>query len=121
MSERFSEGTSFEAAGGYSRAVRRGPFVAVSATAAQGEDGVYAQTHAALTRAITAVEHVGGTAEDIVRSRLYVKAGEDWRGAAEAHRELLGDVAPANAAFFVAGFPPEDALVEVELDAILLE
>ena len=43
----------------------------------------------------------------------------DWEGAARAHAELLGAVAPANTTLHVAGLIGEGFLVEVEVEAEL--
>jgi enamine deaminase RidA (YjgF/YER057c/UK114 family) len=106
--------------------VRRGARIAISGTTANAPDGSalhpgdsYAQAHAALTRALAAVEALGGQAEDVVRTRLYLAPDADWEGAARAHAELLGSVAPANTTLHVAGLIGEGFLVEVEVEAEL--
>ena len=53
----------------------------------------------------------------MLRTRLLLAPGADWEGAARAHAEVLGAVAPANTTLFVAGLIGEGFLVEVELDA----
>jgi enamine deaminase RidA (YjgF/YER057c/UK114 family) len=119
---------SEEESAGYSRAVRRLARIAVSGTTATGPDGsalypgdTYRQTRAALERALMAVGELGGRAEDVVRSRIYLTREADWRRAAVAHSELLGAVAPANTTLLVAGLIGEGFLVEVELDAEVAE
>lgn len=121
---RVLDGTGWEAAAGYARAARSGCCIAVSGTTDHGPDGsaahpgdVHAQAHACLTRAIAAVQQLGGTREQVLRSRLFLAPGADWEGAARAHAELLGDVAPANTTLYVGGLVGEGFLVEVELDA----
>jgi enamine deaminase RidA (YjgF/YER057c/UK114 family) len=116
----------FEDLGGYSRAVRSGNYIAVSGTAAtDGAGGVLApgdvgsQTAEGFRRAIAAVTALGGSLENVIRTRIYLAAGSDWRAAVEAHRELFSAVNPANTTLFVTGFPPEGVLVEVEVDAIV--
>ncbi|HWE80514.1 MAG TPA: Rid family hydrolase [Gaiellaceae bacterium] len=116
----------FEDVGGYSRAVRSGSYIAVSGTAAtDGKGGVvspgdvHAQTAEGFRRALDAVRALGGSLEDVIRTRIFLVAGSDWRAAVEAHRELFATVNPANTTLFVVGFPPEGVLVEVEVDAIL--
>jgi enamine deaminase RidA (YjgF/YER057c/UK114 family) len=116
----------FEDIGGYSRAVRSGSHIAVSGTAATDSTGavmspgdVYAQTAEGLRRALAAVTALGGSIEDVIRTRILLVAGTDWRAAVEAHRELFSQVNPANTTLFVVGFPPEGVLVEVEIDAIV--
>jgi enamine deaminase RidA (YjgF/YER057c/UK114 family) len=116
----------FEDVGGYARAVRIGPIVAVSGTAATGEGGValfpgdaYGQTREAFERALAAVAELGGKVEDVIRTRIFLAEGADWRRAIDAHRELFDDVRPANTTLFVAGFIPEGVVVEVEVDAVV--
>jgi enamine deaminase RidA (YjgF/YER057c/UK114 family) len=104
---------------GYSRAVRNGSWISVSGTAPESRGDVREQTLDAFRIALAAVEHFGGTVENVARTRIFLAAGCDWRGAAEAHRELFGEVTPANTTLFVAGFIPEGVLVEVEIDAVL--
>ncbi len=119
-------GSPFEHAAGYSRAVRSGDVIAVSGTAATQPDGkalhpgdAYAQTREAIELGLTSIRELGGTVADVVRTRLFLVPGADWRGAVRAHAEAFAGVDPANTTLFVAGFIPEDVLVEVELDAVV--
>jgi enamine deaminase RidA (YjgF/YER057c/UK114 family) len=122
--ERHRDGSAFEATASYCRAVRSGPAVAVSGTAATGPDGsalhpgdTYAQTREAFARAVAAAGALGAELADTVRTRLFLAPESDWREAVEAHREVFEGVDPANTTLFVAGFIPPGVLVEVELDA----
>jgi enamine deaminase RidA (YjgF/YER057c/UK114 family) len=115
----------FEEIGGYARAVRIGDVIAVSGTAATDAEGkalhpgdAYAQTRDAFERALSALRELGGGLRDVVRTRIYLAPGADWRRAIDAHRELFGETLPANTTLFVAGFIPTGVLVEVELDAV---
>jgi enamine deaminase RidA (YjgF/YER057c/UK114 family) len=124
--ERYREGVGFEETAGYSRAARHGNRIAVSGTGDVAGDGsvghpgdTYGQTHSSLERALAAVERLGGRRADVIRTRIYMAPQADWREAARAHKELIGEVAPANTTFFVAGFVAEEMLVEVEVDAEL--
>lgn len=115
---RFVEGGAFEADAGYSRAVRHGPLIAVSGTTSgQAGPDTAAQTEQSLRRVIAAVEQLGGTREQITRTRMYLVPAADWRAAAEVHRRLLGDVAPANTTLFVHALVGDEMLVEVEAEA----
>lgn len=116
----------FEDVGGYARAVRVGDVIAVSGTAATGPDGrarhlgdVSGQTRSAFEVALHAVAQLGGRREDVFRTRIFLVAGTDWRAAVEVHRELFSETRPANTTLFVAGFPPPEVLVEVEVDAVV--
>jgi enamine deaminase RidA (YjgF/YER057c/UK114 family) len=126
--ERYREGAGFEELAGYSRAARRGRWIVVSGTGDIARDGTvghpgdsYGQTRASLERALAAVEGLGGSREDVIRTRLYLAPKAEWRDAVRAHKELLGGIDPANTTFFVAGFIAEEMLVEVELDARLAD
>lgn len=117
-------GGGFEEAAAYSRAVRIGNHVVVSATAAVQDGRVvhegdtYRQTLTALEQALAAAAELGAPKEMTLRTRLLLAAGSDWQAAARAHREVFAGVNPANATYFVAGLIPSGALVEVELDAV---
>jgi len=116
QTRRLRDGGGWEDEAGYSRAVRRFGHIAVSGTTAPG-DNTYAQTHAALGRALAAVQALGGSVEDVVRTRIFLTPGGDWKAASKAHAELLGDVAPANTMLHVASLIGTEFLVEVEVDA----
>lgn len=120
----YRDGSGWEDAAGYSRAVRRAGRIAVSGTTATGPDGralhpgdTYSQARVALERAVGAVEALGGQISDVVRTRLYLSPAGDWQAAARAHVELFGEVAPANTMLHVAALIGDDFLVEVEMDA----
>jgi len=122
VKDRFIEGNPLEEFGGYSRAAREETRIAVSGTTANLIPGepldTYAQTAQALNRAVGAVQQLGGSAERIIRTRIYLTPAADWRGAARAHAEVFGAHRPANTMLFVTALiGDEGALVEVELDA----
>jgi enamine deaminase RidA (YjgF/YER057c/UK114 family) len=115
----------FQEAAAYSRAVRIGAHVAVSGTAAL-EDGAalypgdaFAQTRAAIEKALEAAAELGAAPADVIRTRLLLAPDCDWEGAVRAHREAFAGIDPANTTWFVGGFIPDGVLVEVELDAIV--
>lgn len=120
-------GGGFEEAAAYSRAVRIGRSVAVSATAAiEGGEvlhhgDTYRQTMVALEKALGAAAELGAPKATTLRTRLLLAPGADWREAARAHRDVFAGIDPANATYFVGGLIPEGALVEVELDAVVDE
>lgn len=120
----FRDDGGWQELAGYSRATRAGRRIAVSGTTASAPDGsalhpgdTHAQTVTALRRSAEAVEALGGSLADVVRSRVYLVQAADWREAARAHRDVLGDVAPANTMLYVAGLIGDGLLVEVELEA----
>ena len=109
------DGTHWEAAAGYSRAVRVGDQIHVSGTTG-GDGDTYAQATSALRRGLDAIERLGGGT--VVRSRVYLTPDAVWEDAARAHLELLGDAKPANTMLFVHALIGAELLVEVELDAV---
>ena len=109
----------------YSRAVRSGIYVAVSATASLVEGDVshvgdaYGQAKEAISRALAAAAELGADVEDVLRTRLLLAPGCDWMEVIRAHRGVFAGSPPANTTYFVGGFVPEGVLVEVEIDAVL--
>jgi enamine deaminase RidA (YjgF/YER057c/UK114 family) len=124
--DRVRSGSPFEQLASYSRAARTGNVVAVSGTAALDERGsalhpgdAAAQTRAAFALALDAAAQLGARREDVIRTRIYLLAGTEWRGSVEVHGELFRGVDPANTTLHVAELIPENCLVEVEIDAVV--
>src|SRR5260370_3446047 len=123
--QNIDSGTSWEAIGGYSRAVRVGVFVFVSGTTPHdangelhGRDNAYAQAAYVLKKIDEALAQVGASLQDVVRTRVYVVRLEDWREVARAHGEVFGAIRPANTLVQVAGLVEGGPLVEIEADAV---
>ena len=121
-----STGSSWEAAIGYSRAVRAGDFIFVTGTVGIEADGSYApslkaQTRRALDIIIAAVEALGGKAADIVRTRMFVTDITNWKEAGAVHREFFDHVRPDLTVVQLARLIDKDAVVEIEADALIHE
>lgn len=122
---RYTDSSGWQQQAGYSRAVRRGPVITVSGTTAAGPDGTalcpgdtLGQTRLCLQRVLAALAALGGQPEDVVRTAVYLAPGASWEEAAQAHREVLGAVAPANTMLYVAGLIGDGFCVEVEAMAV---
>ena len=111
-----ASGAEFEAIVGYSRAVRTGPLVAVAGTTGAGDD-IAAQTRDALRRIDIALQEVGATLADVVRTRMFVTDIGSWREVAAVHAEVFGDIRPVATMVEVTALISPELLVEIEVDA----
>lgn len=105
---------------GYSRAVRVGNVIHVAGTTSPGDD-VGAQTAGALEIALGAIADLGGTREDVVRTRLFLTDVDQWEVAGKAHGEFFGETRPVTTLLEVSRLVDPSLLVEVEVEAILSE
>ena len=111
---------------GYSRAVRVGNVVEVAGTAPAAPDGsvlhpgnLRAQTAAALQTIGEALNELGASFADVVRTRIYLADATRWEEAASAHGEVFRDVKPANTTIGGLTFVDPQIMVEVEVTAIV--
>ena len=122
---RVASGSPYEPVIGFSRAAVAGHHVAVAATAPIMPDGgeppadAYGQAKRCLEIIAAALERAGCSIEDVIRTRCYLVAAEDWQEVGRAHGEVFSDVRPASAMIVVTGFVDPRWLVEIEVDAIL--
>jgi aryl-alcohol dehydrogenase-like predicted oxidoreductase/enamine deaminase RidA (YjgF/YER057c/UK114 family) len=124
-STRALSGTVWEPMAGYSRAVRKGSRIHVSGTTAThgsraiGGNDAAAQTHFCIDKIAGALQSLGGTLEDVVRTRVFVANVErDWEAVARAHGERFGHILPANT-MVQAPLIGDEYLVEIEAEADL--
>ena len=121
-----SSGSPYEPRIGMSRAVRIGPFVAISGTAPLGPDGrtvcvgdPAGQARRCLEIAAAALAEAGGSLRDVIRTRTLLTRIEDWEAVAGVHGEFFREIRPASTVMQVSRFVDPAWLVEFEVDAVL--
>lgn len=117
-------GSPYENRMGFSRAVRIGSTIAVSGTAPIWPDGDVDPDPAAQARrcweiVATALDELGASLGDVVRTRQYVVSADVADPVGGAHGEVFGDVRPASTMVVVAGLLDPRWVVEVEADAVV--
>jgi enamine deaminase RidA (YjgF/YER057c/UK114 family) len=119
-----STGSVWEPKMGYSRAVRKGPWIAVTGTVGIEADKTFipdvgAQAQRALAIIQGAIESLGGKMTDVIRTRIYVTRIADWEKVALVHGSVFRDIRPATTIVEVAKLIDESAMIEIEADAIV--
>lgn len=112
----------FEAAFGYSRAVRVGNQIHVAGTCAQpphDAGDAYEQAMGALEIIETALVAAGASFKDVVRTVVYITDTSHADGVTRAHGETFGDILPASTMVVVAALLKPHLVVEIEAYAIL--
>jgi aryl-alcohol dehydrogenase-like predicted oxidoreductase/enamine deaminase RidA (YjgF/YER057c/UK114 family) len=124
---RVDTGSIWEPLAGYSRSVRVGNRILVSGTTATHGSGLMIAPHDAEAQAVyildkiqASIEALGGTLEDIVRTRIYLRDHNDWETVSRVHGRYLGHVRPANTLVEVSSLIGGYA-VEIEAEAVVEE
>ncbi len=122
---RLDTGSVWESLAGYSRAMRIGDRILVSGTTATHGTGEivapgYAGSQAVyiLDKIRASIEALGGTMEDVVRTRVYLRDQSRWEEVSCVHGRVLGHVRPANTLLEVSALIGRYD-VEIEAEAIV--
>jgi enamine deaminase RidA (YjgF/YER057c/UK114 family) len=119
-------GAKWEALVAYCRAVRIGQHIAVSGSAPVdaegelfGEGDPYLQAKRCIEIIAAALDEVGASLNDVIRTRMFVTDISLWEDFARAHQEAFANVTPATSMVEVSRLIGDGMLIEIEADAIL--
>ena len=120
-----TSGSPFEDAFGFSRAVRVGDRILVAGTGPIEDDGTTTPGDAA-TQAercfqliVRAIEQLGGSANDVVRTRMYLADIDQQELVGEVHTQYFGAARPAATMVGVATLCRPEWKVEIEAEAVI--
>jgi enamine deaminase RidA (YjgF/YER057c/UK114 family) len=120
VTRRVSSGAPWEPVVGYSRAVAAGDHVWVTGCTSIVDGRVvhlgdpYEQTAQALRNVAWALEQVGASLDDVVRTRIFVTDISRWAEYGRAHGAAFGQTMPATSMVEVRALIDPRMLVEVE-------
>ncbi len=125
MGQQAKSGSPYEAQFGFSRAVREGNRIIVAGTGPIEDDGTTtpgdaaAQAARCCTLIVRAIEQLGGTAADVVRTRMLLTDSADQDAVGAVHARFFGSPAPAATMLGVAWLCRPEWKVEIEAEAIV--
>ena len=121
MRQQIGSGSPWEDVVGYSRAVRVGNIIEVAGTTAMdgetliGKGDVYLQTKFIFTKIEKALQQLGASLKDVVRTRMFVTNIADWEMVGKAHGEFFTAIKPVATMVEVRRLIDDDLLVKKRL------
>jgi enamine deaminase RidA (YjgF/YER057c/UK114 family) len=123
MRQHHRSASPFESSICFSRAVRDGDRIEVAGTAPIGSDGqtvegsAFEQAQRCFVIIREAIEALGGSMSDVIRTRMYLVDKADWEAVGRAHGEAFAGIDPAST-MVVAQLLDDHWRVEIEASAI---
>jgi enamine deaminase RidA (YjgF/YER057c/UK114 family) len=123
--ERFHGVSPYEERFGFARGVRIGDRILIAGTApvvqhgATVAVGAYEQMLRCGDIAREAIESLGGTMDQVVRTRMFIVDAADADDVGRAHREVFGISEPASTMVVVAALLDPSWKVEIEVEAVV--
>ena len=123
--QRTTSGSPFEETFGFARAVREGNRIIVAGTGPVEPDGsttpggVAAQAERCCTIIVAAIEALGGSAADVVRTRMLLTHPEDQEEVGAVHARFFAEAKPAATMAGVAWLCRPEWRVEIEAEAVI--
>jgi isochorismate pyruvate lyase len=119
-------GAKWEKEIGYCRAIRSGNSICVTGMAPIDQRGkvfapgdAYAQAKRCLEIIRKALEELGATMANVVRTRMFVTDVRRWAEFGKAHHEFFADHPPATTMVEVRSLIDPQMLIEIEADAVV--
>lgn len=125
MRQHVTSGSPYEARFGFSRAVRVGERIIVAGTGPIENDGTTTPGGAAEQAArcceliVRVVEQLGGTAADVVCTRMFLTDIDQQDAVGAVHARYFGGASPAATMVGVASLCRPEWLVEIEAEAVI--
>lgn len=125
MRQRATSGSPYEAQFGFCRAIREGNRIVVAGTGPVEPDGsttpggAAEQADRCLAIIVTAIEELGGSARDVVRTRMLLTDPADQDAVGAVHARYLGEAPPAATMAGVAWLCRPEWKVEIEAEAVI--
>jgi enamine deaminase RidA (YjgF/YER057c/UK114 family) len=122
---RVTSGSPYEATFGFARAVREGNRIIVAGTGPVEPDGsttpggAAEQAERCCAIIVAAIEELGGTAGDVVRTRMLLTDSEDQDAVGAVHARFFGAARPAATMAGVAWLCRSEWRVEIEAEAVV--
>jgi enamine deaminase RidA (YjgF/YER057c/UK114 family) len=123
--QRTGSASPYEAEIGFSRAIRAGDRILVSGTAPVEPDGsstpgdAEAQARRCFAIILAAIEQLGGSAADVVRTRMFITDPADAEAVGRAHGTVFREIRPAATMVVIAALLRPEWKVEIEAEAII--
>lgn len=123
--QRTTSGSPFEETFGFARAVREGNRIIVAGTGPVEPDGsttpggVVAQAERCCTIIVAAIEELGGSVADVVRTRMLLTDPADQDAVGAVHARFFGEAKPAATMAGVAWLCRPEWRVEIEAEAVV--
>lgn len=123
--QRVTSGSPFETTFGFARAVRDGARIIVAGTGPVEPDGsttpgdAAAQAERCCTIIVAAIEALGGSAGDVVRTRMLLTDWHDQDAVGAVHARFFGAARPAATMAGVAWLCRPEWRIEIEAEAVV--
>lgn len=122
---RATSGSPFEATFGFARAVREGNRIIVAGTGPVEPDGsttpgdAAAQAERCCAIIVAVIEELGGSAADVVRTRMLLTDPADQDAVGAVHARFFAEAKPAATMAGVAWLCRPEWRVEIEAEAVI--